>query len=198
MDLNETDSAASAPLATELVTAATVPDSSAAPPLRGLSTVTLYADDVAAAQRWYTEFLGVEPYFFNPPQPAPPMYVEFRLGDLQHELGIVDRRFAPGAESAAAGARAAAGASAASPAAPAAATATAPVAAAPAQPITYWHVDDVEAVLARLLALGATVHQPVIERGPGFVTASVVDPFGNVLGIMFNRHYLDVVGGGVA
>lgn len=145
-------------------------------PLRGLSTVNFYADDVAAAQRWYTEFLGVEPYFFNPPQPAPPMYVEFRLGDLQHELGIVDRRFAPGAESAAA-----------------VATATAT-----AQPITYWHVDDVEAVLARLLALGATAHQPAIERGPGFVTASVVDPFGNVLGIMFNRHYLDVVGGGVA
>jgi hypothetical protein len=30
----------------------------------------------------------------------------------------------------------------------------------------------------------------VRERGPGFVTASVVDPFGNVLGIMYNRHYL--------
>lgn len=146
-------------------------------PLRGLSTVNLYADDVAAAQRWYTEFLGVEPYFFNPPQPAPPMYVEFRLGDLQHELGIVDRRFAPGAADE---------------------TATRAGGAAAAQPITYWHVDDVEAVLARLLELGASPHQPVIERGPGFVTASVVDPFGNVLGIMFNRHFLDMVGGGDA
>ncbi|MCM3657411.1 VOC family protein [Agromyces mediolanus] len=141
-------------------------------PLRGLSTVNVYADDVAAAQRWYTEFLGVEPYFFNPPQPAPPVYVEFRLGDFQHELGIVDRRFAPG---------------------------PAPDAGAPAaQPITYWHVDDVEAVLARLLELGASPHQPIVERGPGFVTASVVDPFGNVLGIMFNRHFLDMVGGGAA
>ncbi|MGX5695227.1 VOC family protein [Agromyces soli] len=139
-------------------------------PLRGLSTVNVYADDVAAAQRWYTEFLGLEPYFFNPPQPAPPVYVEFRLGDLQHELGIVDRRFAPGAADGG------------------------PAEASVSQPITYWHVDDVEAVLARLLALGATPHQPVIERGPGFVTASVVDPFGNVLGIMYNRHYLDVVG----
>jgi hypothetical protein len=25
-------------------------------------------------------------------------------------------------------------------------------------------------------------------------TASVVDPFGNVLGIMYNRHYLDILG----
>ncbi|AWZ26995.1 glyoxalase [Rhodococcus pyridinivorans] len=31
------------------------------------------------------------------------------------------------------------------------------------------------------------------ERGPGFVTASVVDPFGNVLAVMYNQHYLDIV-----
>ena len=30
-------------------------------------------------------------------------------------------------------------------------------------------------------------------RGGGFITASVVDPFGNVLGIMYNPHYLDVL-----
>ena len=36
---------------------------------------------------------------------------------------------------------------------------------------------------------------PVTEQGPGFVTASVYDPFGNVLGVMFNQHYLDVVAG---
>jgi hypothetical protein len=27
--------------------------------------------------------------------------------------------------------------------------------------------------------MGASVHQEPIERGPGFLTASVVDPFGN-------------------
>ena len=32
-----------------------------------------------------------------------------------------------------------------------------------------------------------------MERGPGFVTASVVDPFGNILGVMVNQHYLDVL-----
>jgi hypothetical protein len=26
-----------------------------------------------------------------------------------------------------------------------------------------------------------------------FLTASVVDPFGNVLGVMYNRHYLEVL-----
>lgn len=28
----------------------------------------------------------------------------------------------------------------------------------------------------------------------GFVTASVIDPFGNVLGVMYNPHYVDVLG----
>jgi hypothetical protein len=32
------------------------------------------------------------------------------------------------------------------------------------------------------------------NRGPGFVTASVTDPFGNILGIMYNKHYLEVLG----
>ena len=27
-----------------------------------------------------------------------------------------------------------------------------------------------------------------------FVTASVVDPFGNILGVMYNPHYLEVLG----
>jgi hypothetical protein len=31
--------------------------------LRGFSTINVWADDVAAAAAWYTEFLGVEPYF---------------------------------------------------------------------------------------------------------------------------------------
>lgn len=53
-------------------------------------------------------------------------------------------------------------------------------------------MDDVEAAFARLLALGATTYEKPVERGPGFVTASVVDPFGNVLGVMYNRHFLEV------
>jgi predicted enzyme related to lactoylglutathione lyase len=57
--------------------------------------------------------------------------------------------------------------------------------------VIYWAVDDVRASFERLLSLGATVHEEPVERGPGFVTASVVDPFGNILGVMFNQHYLD-------
>lgn len=41
--------------------------------------------------------------------------------------------------------------------------------------------------------MGATLHDGIRERGEGFVTASVIDPFGNVLGIMYNQHYLDTL-----
>jgi predicted enzyme related to lactoylglutathione lyase len=57
----------------------------------------------------------------------------------------------------------------------------------------HWHVDDVNATLERLQALGARLHQPPIDRGAGFITASVIDPFGTVLGIMYNPHYVEVV-----
>jgi predicted enzyme related to lactoylglutathione lyase len=59
----------------------------------------------------------------------------------------------------------------------------------------YWHVDDVGAVLERLLSMGAKEHEARTEHGEaGFITASVVDPFGNVLGVMYNQHYLEVLG----
>ncbi len=65
----------------------------------------------------------------------------------------------------------------------------------PGGAIVRWHVDDVTATLDRLVSLGAKQLEPVTEQGgPGYVTASVVDPFGNVLGIMYNRHYLDILG----
>ena len=131
--------------------------------LRGLTTVVYFAADVPAAVAWYTEMLGAEPYFAREAA-GKPAYVEFRIGDYQHELGLLDSRFAPhGVPDTAAG------------------------------PVTYWAVDDVRAAFDRLIALGASVHEKPTERGPGFVTASVVDPFGNILGVMFNQHYLDIL-----
>ena len=46
-----------------------------------------------------------------------------------------------------------------------------------------------------MLSRGAKEHAPITPHGDkGFVTASVVDPFGNVLGVMYNPHYLDMLG----
>jgi predicted enzyme related to lactoylglutathione lyase len=57
----------------------------------------------------------------------------------------------------------------------------------------YWHVDDVAATLEKLVSMGAREYEAMQDRGQGFITASVVDPFGNILGIMYNPHYLEVL-----
>ena len=50
--------------------------------------------------------------------------------------------------------------------------------------IAYWQVEDTAAVYVRLLEMGATSQWPPRDFGAGYLGASVVDPFGNVLGIM--------------
>ncbi|MFD1631022.1 hypothetical protein [Pseudopedobacter beijingensis] len=41
--------------------------------------------------------------------------------------------------------------------------------------------------------MGAAMFDPITPRGDsGFVTAAVIDPFGNILGLMYNPHYLDM------
>ena len=50
----------------------------------------------------------------------------------------------------------------------------------------YWGVPDAAAELARLLKLDAKVHEPVTDVGGGIKVASVLDPFGNVFGIIEN------------
>ena len=134
--------------------------------LRGMATVSYWADDLEAAKSWYSDLLGLEPYFAASGPDHQPAYYEFRLGDYQQELGLIGRRYAP--EGAATG---------------------------PAGVILYWHVDDLTATLERLMAMGAAEHEPPTERGAGFITASVIDPFGNILGIMHNPHYLEVCRG---
>lgn len=129
--------------------------------LRGLATVNFYAADLEAAKKWYSEFLGIEPYF------NVPGYTEFRIGDYLQELGIIDANYAPEGYSVN-----------------------------PSGAIVHWHVDDLKATLDRLISLGATEFLPITDHSQGkgtFVTASVVDPFGNILGIMTNAHYLEIL-----
>lgn len=133
--------------------------------LRGLTTVSFYADDMKAARNWYTQLLGIEPYFQRP-DAENPGYIEFRIGDYQHELGIIDRKYAP-----------------------------VHAAKEPGGAIVFWHVDDIEAAVEKVKSMGATEYEPITPRGEGFVTASVVDPFGNVLGLMYNAHYLEMLEG---
>ncbi|MFF0500185.1 VOC family protein [Nocardia aobensis] len=51
-------------------------------------------------------------------------------------------------------------------------------------PVTYWAVPDLEAKLAELTAAGAVVGEPIRDVGAGRRVATVVDPDGNVLGVL--------------
>lgn len=130
--------------------------------LRGMATLNFWADDVIAARNWYANLFGIEAYY-QMPNAEQPAYIEFRIGDDEDEFGIIDRKYAPKA-----------------------------MQSGPGGAILLWHVDDIEATMAHLKAMGATEYEPITKRGEsGFVTASVIDPFGNVLGIMYNPHYLE-------
>lgn len=131
--------------------------------LRGLATVRSFADDIDSAGEWYSELLGIQPYFVRPDS-GPAAYIEDRIGDYEHELGIIDRRYSPH-----------------------------PSAVGPGGAVVFWHVADVEDAAAKLLTLGAKEHEAITAREAGFVTASVVDGFGNVLGVMQNPHYQEIL-----
>ncbi|MEY7972095.1 VOC family protein [Saccharomonospora xinjiangensis] len=107
--------------------------------------------------------LSSPPYFAKPDE-DPAAYIEFRLGDLAHELGIVARAHAP------------------LPAAPH-----------PSGAVVYWHVDDVQKTYDTLLAKGATEHEGPTWRSEDWLTASVTDPFGNILGLIHSPHYLNML-----
>lgn len=55
--------------------------------------------------------------------------------------------------------------------------------------LAYWGVANAEAAFARLLEKGAKEREPVTEVGGGIKVATVLDPFGNVLGVIENPHF---------
>lgn len=129
--------------------------------LRGMANVSFWAEDLKAAEAWYTKVLGIEPYFQRPTAENP-AYIEYRIGDFQDELGIIDKKYAPKGAGKIGGS------------------------------ILYWHVEDVAVELKKLIEAGATEYEPVTERGVDWTTASVVDPFGNILGLIHSPHYKEV------
>ena len=82
-------------------------------------------------------------------------YVEWRVGPHDRELGLLDASFAPEHRADGIG-----------------------------SVVAYWQVDNTAAAYERLLEMGATSQWPPQDFDAGYVGASVVDPFGNVLGVM--------------
>ena len=60
---------------------------------------------------------------------------------------------------------------------------------------TYWGTADIVAEHARLLALGAKPKDAITDVGGGIRVATVLDPFGNVVGIIENPHFKIEYGG---
>jgi catechol 2,3-dioxygenase-like lactoylglutathione lyase family enzyme len=56
-------------------------------------------------------------------------------------------------------------------------------------PTTYWGVPDAAAAYERLLALGAHPSEAVQDVGSGILLGAVLDPFGNLLGVIQNPHF---------
>ncbi len=117
--------------------------------LQGLRTVVYAAPDLKRAKDWYSEALGIEPYFDEA------FYVGFNVGGF--ELALDPSR--PIAQPAGSGA------------------------------IVYWGVDDVEAELKRLVGLGALLHAPFQDVGGGVQVGTILDPFGNALGLIYNPRF---------
>lgn len=55
--------------------------------------------------------------------------------------------------------------------------------------VAYWGVEDIHDAYKRLLDLGATSISDVQDVGGGILVAEVRDPFGNVLGVIYNPHF---------
>ena len=53
----------------------------------------------------------------------------------------------------------------------------------------YWGTKDARAELARLLKLGAKLHQDIQDVGGGILVATVTDPWGNIFGVIQNPHF---------
>ena len=117
--------------------------------LQGLRTVVYGVPNIDEARDWYSEALGIEPYF------AEQFYVGFNVGG--YELALDPNR--PVARPEGSGV------------------------------MVYWGVDDVEEELSRLLDLGARPHTPFQDVGGGIQVGSVLDPYGNAIGLIFNPHF---------
>jgi predicted enzyme related to lactoylglutathione lyase len=55
--------------------------------------------------------------------------------------------------------------------------------------VSYWGVDNIQEAYDRLLELGASKNERPENVGEDIMTATVKDPFGNVIGLIYNPHF---------
>jgi len=125
----------------------------------GLRTVVFHVANLDEAKAWYAKAFQVGPYFDEP------FYVGFNVGGF--ELGLLPQE---------------------TDSIDSDSNATCQLPNSNSR-VTYWGVPDAAAELARLIELGAKPRSEIQDVGSGIKVADVVDPFGNVLGIIENNHF---------
>ena len=55
--------------------------------------------------------------------------------------------------------------------------------------VAYWGVDNITDTYNRLISIGATENEPPYNVGGDLMTATVKDPYGNILGLIYNPHF---------
>ena len=55
--------------------------------------------------------------------------------------------------------------------------------------LSYWGVENIQKSYQHLLSIGATMHEAPNNVGGDIEVASVYDPWGNVVGIIYNPHF---------
>ena len=55
--------------------------------------------------------------------------------------------------------------------------------------IAYWGVEDLEKTMANMLSMGAAKCDEALDVGGGVVVTSVRDPWGNIIGLIYNPHF---------
>jgi catechol 2,3-dioxygenase-like lactoylglutathione lyase family enzyme len=116
--------------------------------LQGLRTAVYKVADLDKAKAWYSDVLGIEPYFDEP------FYVGYNVGG--YELGL-DPDMSDVTIGNSVG--------------------------------IHWGVADVNEFLSKLKTKGIELHSGPQDVGGGIIVASVLDPFGNVFGIIENPHF---------
>ena len=55
--------------------------------------------------------------------------------------------------------------------------------------LSYWGVEDIQSEFSRLLELDATIHERPFNVGGELMTATVKDPWGNIIGLIYNPEF---------
>ena len=59
----------------------------------------------------------------------------------------------------------------------------------PESVVTYWGVEQIHDTYDRLIQLGATEHEKPYNVGGELMTATVKDPYGNLIGLIYNPYF---------